>query len=238
MIRSRLFLTRGGAPLSDYTTGLTKWYQPSTVANADNTDLTSWTDSGSAAANATGAGGTVPKWRTAILNGLGGAQFIAASTLKLTFTTLSLTGDFAIQIVQSSSGDSDLLGAGSGNQQVRIGDSGNNRLSLYAGGADNPQGSTLSTPHDDAHFSIIEYRRSGTAVSFFENGVAVGTGTLSSGGADTLSLGSIGVDAFSGGVGYATAHMCEVRVWNSAQTAANLKTARLFLGQKYGISTV
>src|ERR1019366_7681797 len=111
--------------------------------------------------------------------------------------------------VMASSGDSELLGGvnGGNNTQVRIGDSGNNRLSMYAAGADNPQGSTLATTHDDAHFSIIEYRRTGTAVAYFENGVAVGTGTLSSGGADNPQIGTIGANGYSGGSGYATAHI-------------------------------
>lgn len=217
--------------MSDYTTGLTRWWRASTIAQADNTVVATWADSSASADNAIGYAGTQPKYRTNIINTQPAVLFDSSNNQSMDFTNGISLGDFTIMIVQATSVDNVIIGNKTLNRQIRIGGSGVNKLSMWDGSTE-PLSSVLSTVHDTTHFSLIEYSRSGTAGTFFENGVAIGGGVFANALAlDRISSYGASVPPFLPINGY----IAEIRIWPSALSYQNAADARYALMSLYGL---
>lgn len=152
--------------------GLILWLDASTISGADNDPIASWNDQSAENNDATQSNaGWKPLLKTNQLNSKSVLRFDGTDDeMNITPTTPK-----TVFVVQKSTGDGCFLGNGTINRQFRIGSGGANELIMYDG-SNAPTSSTLSVSRGS--WSLLCYVISGTTVSFYENGVAKGTGTL------------------------------------------------------------
>jgi hypothetical protein len=162
------------------------WLDPSQMSLADGASVTRQTDYSGRGRDAF-TYSAAPVYKTNVVNGKPVVRFTAASSQGLAFASIDLT-DFTAFVVQKTSGDAQIVSAPKGFAQlVRLGDYGAGLQYLVSeddglgsgGGYADVRSSVVSVARTS--FSIIEVVRSGTAVSWFENGTAKGTGTLGPG---------------------------------------------------------
>ena len=168
--------------------------------------------------------GRRPTWRTGVKNGLPVVRFDGVDD-NLVFPTLTLN-DFSIYVVQSSTGDGCFLANTTINRQVRLGESGNNRLSMFDG-TTQIFSSTLSVVR--GNWSLLEYHRTGSTCSFYENGVAKGTGSMSS----ALALNVIGL--LLGASLPLNGDLAALIVCSAENTAAQKSAVRVYLNSRYAL---
>lgn len=90
-------------------------------------------------------------------------------------TVLAAINDFTLFVVVNQTGDNALLGS-STNFQTRVGESGSNVLSTFDS-VNNPQSSPLGVAQ--GNWSTLGFKRNGSSVEFFQNGISYGTGLMS-----------------------------------------------------------
>lgn len=117
-----------------------------------------------------------PLYKTGIQNGLSIARLDGSNDNLALTSVLNFSGDFEIEIVQRSSNDGCLIGSSTINHQFRIGRLGSNILSIYDNVTDYLS-STLS--HARTSPILAGVSRSGSTVTFWENGVSRGTASTS-----------------------------------------------------------
>lgn len=194
-----------------------------TAASADTDPVGTWLDqSGNGRHLTAPADNQRPILKLAIQNGRPVVR-LDGSDDKMVFAASLTLNDYSFFIVQKSSNDGMFFGGP--NDQVRIGDSGNNRLSLYRGGAF-VVSNTLTNPRTE--YSLVEYHRTGTSVSFFEDGVAKGTASLSG----THSLDDLGS---TGPYNYLAGDLCEILVFPHEQGPNARAEVRSYLNGRWGI---
>lgn len=131
--------------------------------------LATWSDSSGHGNDATMTGATVV---AGAVNGLPAVHGDGSTTSGLLTSPIALGADFAVFIVQQTSGDRILLGKSDDTTQFRIGTSSANIITFY----DNislRNSSALATSRSS--FSLVEFLRTSGTVSLFETGNAIGT---------------------------------------------------------------
>jgi hypothetical protein len=195
-----------------------------TPATADTDPVGLWADKSAAGRDGSAATTVRPALKLAIQAGRNVVRGDGSDD-KLTLASGLALGDFSVYVAQKTTGDCAFLGAaGDTNNQVRIGQSGNNVLSAFDG-SNNPQSTTLGSAR--TVFTVVEYHRTGTTLEFFQDGTAYGTGTLSG----TRNFDQVGALAastlpFAGDLG-------EVLVWSAYHAVATRAQVRAYLRQKW-----
>lgn len=120
-----------------------------------------------------------PVYKTAVKNGQAAVRFAGSSGMS--FPAL-LLGDFTCFVVHQTTGDAIMIAAESGyGQMARQGDPYTTGADRYLVANDNPSYADISstaTATARTNWSILEVWRSGSTVSWAENGTSRGTGTL------------------------------------------------------------
>lgn len=163
------------SPSAIYGANLKHWVAARLQSGLSNNDpVATPTDGGTVSGTTQGTAASRPTYKTNIINGRP-AFFLDGVDDFWTFAaeTYSAMTVFAIE---QSAGDAWLAGHSTVNQQVRIGNAGANVLSFYTG-TGLPQSTTLTKPRTS--FSLKVWVYDGSTVSFYEDGVAKGSGAAS-----------------------------------------------------------
>lgn len=143
-------------------------------ATADNDPVGGWVDK---SGRGTHAVQSTSGWRPLLrLNQQNGKPMIVNDGVDDSFSLVSpltLTDFSVIAVVRTGNDVKALLGNSSSNFQVRANYTGLNKLSLYANGTPSAVSNTL--PVAISTGSVLEWSRSGSTASFFQNGGSVGT---------------------------------------------------------------
>ncbi|HYP40426.1 MAG TPA: hypothetical protein VEX13_08690 [Chloroflexia bacterium] len=206
-------------------------YDASTIPPVSGgTALSTWDDSSTSNQDATQSGAARPTYETA--SGPGGQPYVLfnGSSQSMNFPEIAL-GNFTIFVAQQTSGDVTLLGHGTKNQQVRFGPYGGIEK-MTTTEADvtgtTAESNVLTVPR--TQWSVLEYCRSGSTVSFYENGAPLGSGTMSG----TFYLNAIGrvlasALLLNGRVAY-------IGIADTSLSTANREGVTAFLAAKYGVT--
>lgn len=212
--------------------GLTLWYKANTLALNNTDPISSVTDwSGAGYTGSQGTPGYRPLFQTAVANGLPIMRFDGSDD-ALGFSSLSLSTSHTILVVANVAG-----GGGVSGTAVWLGGATTGAFySHYRNTSDQwvySVTSTAVTSNTDTYstgFRVVTMVRSGTSVSWFKNGAALGSGTLASDWPQTLT-----------GVGYAGTpkafgDVAEVLIYTGALSTANRQRVERTLCQKYKIT--
>jgi len=164
--------------------------------------------------------GSRPIFKTGIRNGHPALLFDGTDDCLL-LTSFGLT-DFSAFIACSQTGDNGWMGRTSANEpQLRMGQSAASKISTFDG-TNNPQSSTLGVAL--GNWSVLEYLRSSSTVSFYQNGTAYGTGTFSLTPANFDEVGAVIVNAIP-----VNGYIGEIVVYDSALNATDRGLVETYL---------
>ncbi len=195
------------------------------VADADPVGL--WKDqSGSVNNLSQSTDANRPTLKLAIQNGNAVIRFDAVNDF-LSFTGITLSGNFSIFVVCKQTGDNGIFGKGpaSSAPQFRIGPSSANKLNTNDGTNDNLS-STLGTAQGS--WSILELVDTATVMAYYQGGTAYGTGTFLAG----QIINELG--CLSGSSNLFNGDMGEVIVYPTALSAANRILVEVYLKARWG----
>jgi hypothetical protein len=168
-----------------------------------------------------------PVYLTGAQNGLGAVSF--AGTAQYLECVLGPTvSDYSLYCViqQASGNDGGILGnVGSGTVQIRAGQGGD--FSSTFDGINNP--SSDEWPIGQGAWMLLEYLRSGTTVSWYQNGVALGSGTMD----PSQLLSEIG--GFGGTSNLLDGSVGQILLYPTAHDSADREATEDFLTAKWGI---
>jgi hypothetical protein len=170
-------------------------------------------------------GGNPPSLRTNVQNSKPVIRFDGVNDF-LTHTAISMS-DFSIFMVakRATTGDYALLGGAASSPQWRLGQGGVNKLSTYDG-TNNPQSSPLATDTTTT-FTVLEFVRASSTVSFYQDGAAAGTGTMS--GAQSL----VYLTTFNAGSSFFAGDIGEIVIYNSSLSTGNRQSVEAYLKTKW-----
>ncbi len=206
---------------------LVVWFKADSFSLSDGTAIggtgNEWQDQGPNDYDATqGTAGLRPLFKTNIFGSMPAIRFDGTDDiLEFAGGGLSLLADFTIMIVTKNVDYSAeyrlLLGIGAGtSQQVLMGLSGNNTLSLYNGVI--ATSTAFSTSAADARLNVLG--RDGTAAKYYENnGVDKSNGTLVAGLSGLQRIGGYG-----GGAQYFNGDMAEIVVYSDIKSQATVQS--------------
>jgi len=193
---------------------------------AANGAIARWEDKSGNARHATQSTGvSQPLRKTSIQNGKDVVRLDGANdffTIPAEITPTAVT----IFIVQDTTGDSMFLSPQADNRQIRIGQGGGNVLSTYDGAA-NPQSTALTVARGTC--SLVLYKKSGSTVSFYENGAAKGTGTN-----NDIKIGTLFAGAGGGG-DFINGDISELLIYPTALADADREAVETYLNSKWAI---
>lgn len=208
--------------------GLKLWLAADAIEGlSDDDPVATWADASGEGNDATqAAAGLTPTYQESELNDLPVVRFDGSDWLG--FPALFLD-DFSMFFVVKQAGDNGLLGRQADSApQIRIGQ-GANKLSTFDG-SNNPLSDALGVAQ--GQWSLVEFVRSGTTISFFQNGTAYGTGTM-------VNSGDIGrkFDQLCAIVSVIPLNgdMAEVAVYNVALSTENREAFEGYAMTKYGL---
>lgn len=217
--------TSGGSfsPLS--LASLEAWYDASSIAQADGTDVTSWPDLSGNGWTLTSAG-TAPKLETAELNGKPVVRF--AGTGRIGNGSFTASQPFSAFIVARSSSDTGgvqrLLGEGSGGNTLRVGYSwATDVWSINAG-----TGLTAAGADTSYHVFYVEFN---TTDLFEVDAVSTISGDASTNG---LNAGFFLGD-FNGGTQPLTGDIAEALIFSAALSSGDKSDVYDYLNAKWGL---
>lgn len=215
--------------------GLTLWYKANTLALNDADPIASVTDwSGAGYTGTQGTAGYKPLYKTAIQNGLGVMRFDGSDD-ALGFSSLSLGTAHTIFAVLNMAGGLSTSSVavwfgGATNYYSHYKDDSDKWVYSVPNGTGTPATVLSNADAYSAAFRIVATVRNGTAVAWYKNGAALGSGTLAANTAQALT--TIGY----GGTPKPNADLAEVLVYNVALSTANQKRVERYLCQKYQIT--
>lgn len=162
----------------------TVWLTAQAILGLNDGDrVVTWPDSSGNANDATtgAAESNRPVFKTNILNGLPAVRFASAAPETMDLPDLFFDDfDFFFLVKANPAGDYALVGRGSdASPQIRWGQGGANKLSTFDG-ANNPLSDVLGVAQTD--WSILEFRRSGNTVQFYQDGTLYNSGTMNASG--------------------------------------------------------
>jgi hypothetical protein len=152
------------------------WLAADAIAGlSDGDPVGTWEDLSGDDRDATASGSERASWQENILNGLPGVLFDGSDD-AYSFDPIAAMGDFSLfAVVQTDGTDAGLMGRLLGpDPQFRVNQTADHLSSFD--GSNNPQSDELDVPLTDP--SIIGWVRSGSTVTFYQNGTAFGTGTM------------------------------------------------------------
>jgi hypothetical protein len=209
------------------------WLKADTIAQADNTPVTTWNDSSGLGNNVTQATGSAqPTYRTNVVNGMpvvrgdGGDHLSKASVV-------TPNEQHTIMIVLKVSGTNSAAPFYNGNAGANgygfFQDGSGTRGVLFGGAVAKSDGTPSAT-----NFEIWTHQWNGSNSTFWVNGVEETlTDTATAPGAppngDTLVMGLAGSNQWNGDV-------AEILVWDNVISAPDRTTAHDYLGAKYAIT--
>lgn len=203
--------------------GLVLWLDASTLVGLDDGDpVTTWTDGSGEGNDATGVND--PTYRTNQLNGLPVVRFTGdVDDTLFTHPTLVLP-EFTVLVVIRATGDGAIWGRQADAQpQLRIGQSAD-VLSTYDLNS-NPSSDPMPVAQTD--FSVVAFRRSGSTVEFFQNGIALGDGSMNGGTANGNTFDQIA--SFWNSAGTLNGDINAFLVYDSSLSDPHLDTAFAYL---------
>jgi hypothetical protein len=210
--------------------GCKLWLKADSLALSDGAGVATWTDSSGSGNNVSSSGFTQPIYKTNIVNGLPIVRFNGTNTAFRVAVDVSVT-DFTVFVVFQTTGDGMILASNAVNNQVfRVGQSGNNTIYFF----DNvtippfPESSTLVTSR--ASWNLGCTRRASSAVTFFEKGVARGSGTAGA----AVGLGAIGC-LVSVSALFVSGDIAEIIAYNSALSPTDRASVETYLLGKYNL---
>lgn len=217
--------------------GLTLWYAANSLALADGDAIAAVADkSAGGYAAAQGTAGFRPLYKTSLVNALPGMRFDGSDD-ALTFSSLSLGTSHTIALVVNMTGGSSAASAStwlSGNRaffshQKDSADSWAYSITSTPGAA---IGYVVSSTADtySSSFRVVTMVRENTAVAWYKNGAAAGSGTL---GANTaMALTTVGSTATP----VAKGDLAEVLIYTSALSTAQRMRLERYLCRKYQVT--
>jgi hypothetical protein len=217
-------------------TGLCRW-KASTIAQTDNTNVTTWVGTGDTARTLTAAG--TPKYRTSTINGKPGVTMA-----KGTFDLFSIGGgglalaDFTILAVYKMlavNSDCNFLGHSVDNLQIRL--KGTNLLSMFNGNDDTSGGAgfdstALGTAMNDAGGDICTFRRKNRLLEWWEAGRARGHNQWSAG----LTTQTFNAVAGLSGNAFYDGTLCELLVFTRYISFTEFANVLDYFKAEYGIN--
>ena len=222
----------GGFYLTDGTSPLIAWFKADAITGVtDNTTFGTWVESSNTAGVSSSSAGSNPTYHAtqAGLNPAGGyeasVQFQGSNFLNLNGVSSLPTG--TVIGVAAPSDDRYLL-QHSTNRQIRMRQSSGNNIAAYNGGS-NPLSTATTTSAGD--FLIGEWLGGATSISFYENGVSRGTGSLAGGpgGLSDNGYNRIGVQSIAG----PEIFISEVAVFNTVLNSAERQIVENALSAKW-----
>lgn len=210
-------------------------YVSGTTQATDGQTVATWTDASGNTNHATESTNK-PTYKTNIVNGKSVIRFDGTNDKLDLTSTITTSGDYSIFAVVQASTDMFILSTSSGtpyNEQViRLYEGGTRKIYTFwshDGGEQSASSSTLSSASGD--FVLIEIRRSGSTVSFFENGNAKSTGTIPSTNNWSINrLMCVTNSVFSAG------DIGSVLVYTSDVGSTDAASIRSYLGSKYALT--
>ncbi len=172
----------------------------------------------------TSATGTTT-FATNIVNSLSAFSFPGSAWYALPSGVTNFS-DWSLMAVINLTGDSIIMGGLAFNKQVRYGESGGNTLAEYDGNA-NPISGTLGVAQ--GNWCILEWIRSGTTVSFYQNGTAYSTGSDSGAGMYFDELSGI----LNNGTLPMNGYLAELLLCNAALGSTDRTAMESYLNTKY-----
>lgn len=213
-LRDPAFLARSVIDPSSIN-GLQRWFRADNYNQADASTLsTTWIDL-SGHANATIVTGSEPTFRTNIFGTKPAIRF--ASAKYLTNATLTLTTNFTICSVTRNLTDFIHYGRFGSNQQVRVGRSAADVLSMSLGGGTETISTSAAIGPSTARLNV--YRRSGTNIDFRINGTNISV-TGNAGNTNVPTFNTLG-DSING---FGAGDLGELCVWNTYLSDDSLGT--------------
>lgn len=163
-------------------------------------------------------------FKTNQISGKPCVRWNGSNTQTLVFGTPVALGDYSAFFVVKQTGDNALFGKqGTTSDQLRIGEFAN-QIQTFDG-SNNPTSSTLGILQ--GNWSFVEFIRSGSTVSFYQNGTAYGTGTQNG----TRTFDTIG--AFFSNLNMLNGDLAEITIFDAALGTTDRQTEEARLTAKY-----
>ena len=172
-----------------------------------------------------GTAGNQPLYTASAWNGKPGVTFAATDKLSITSFNLATFSIFVSQKSTPVTTEEQFFLFHTDNRQVSYRNTATNRISLYDG-ANNPVSSVLAVGRSVQ--SLLEYIGNNPTISFFQNGVASGTGTVGAG----MKLNMMGSQ--DGGA-FVNGFMLDTVIYDLALSAGNRQTVETNINAFYAL---
>ncbi len=234
----------GGGGLADYTNSIGGYWVADDISGANNDPVSSWTARANSLDLSQANGPEQALLQTAAVNGHKSVLFDGSNdsvqratvTGSALFHATKVTMIFVMKITSNTNTTRANLYWQEGVGATRVlGYAHLDDSKIYFRHGDANLGFANPGSYSN-NWCIVEYVRDGANVEILHNGTSLGTSSGQSGSVDTAQTATLGIGVNLAAGNYFKGEIAEIRIWPDAVSSGNRSTARVYLGDRYGIT--